>query len=200
MEYSVSFTAGALMREASMRIIEEARRGTDLSEVDPDVLDVNSRRGRNRKTMEITNRLKRADRSVWEDLPECTVQEQHLALYYCCLKTYRLLFDFHMDVVLPKWQSFDRELQPHDARRFLERRADQHPEIDSWSASTWEKIRQVMLKMLREARLLVNGKLEAPHVSSAFWKRFVEIGDVWFLEASFMNEETRRSVVASVTS
>ena len=200
MEYSVSFTAGALLREESVQIIEEALRGVDLKEMDPDVLDVNSRRGRNRKTMEITDRLQNADRSVWKDLSDCSVQEQQLTLYYCCLKTYRLLFDFHMDIVLPKWQAFDRSLQPHDARRFLERRADQHPEIDSWSTSTLEKVRQVMLKMLREARLLVEGQLEAPQVSPAFWERFVQVGDVWFLEAAFLNEDARRSIVESVTS
>ena len=188
------------MREASLRVIEEVRRGTALGEVDPDVLDVNSHRGRNRKTMEITDRLQSASRSVWDDLPERSVQEQQLTLYYCSLKTYRLLFDFHMDVVLPKWQSFDRRLRPHYARRFLERRADQHPEIDDWSPTTREKVRQVMLKMLREARLLLEGRLEAPRVSPSFWERFVHVGDVWFLEASFLSEDDRDSIVESVTS
>lgn len=200
MEYSVSFTAGALMREESAQIVREVRRGTRLEEVDPDVLDVNSRRGRNRKTMEVIKRLQSADRSVWEDFPELSHAEQQVTLYYCCLKTYRLLFDFHMDVVLPKWQSFDRELQPHDARRFLERRADDHPEIDRWGTSTWEKVRQVMLKMLREAGFLANAELTAPQLPKAFWERFVRVGDVWFLEAVFLNERDRTSIIDAIQS
>ena len=200
MEYSVSFTAGALMREESVQIIETVQQGTSLEDVDPDVLSVDSRRGRNRKAMEIVKRLQHVERSVWDDVLTRSTAEQCVTLYYCCLKTYRLLFDFHMDVVLPKWQSMDRDLRPHDARRFLERRADQHPEIDAWSASTWEKVRQVMLKMLREAGLLVNDTLESPHLPVEFWNRFVKVGDVWFLEAAFLNESTRTSIVESAVS
>lgn len=200
MEYSVSFTAGALLREEAARIIEEVNRGIALEAVDPGVLDVNSHRGRNRKAMEVVRRLESADQSVWEDFLGLSPAEQQLILYYCCLKTYRLLFDFHMDVVLPKWQSFDRELRPHDARRFLERRADDHPEIDDWGESTWEKARQVMLKMLREAGLLEDGTLQVPQVPSAFWERFVRVGDIWFLEAAFLKERDRSSVIDAVQS
>jgi hypothetical protein len=200
MEYSVSFTAGALMREEAERIIEEVNRGTPLESVDPDVLDIDSHRGRNRKTMEVVKRLQSTDRSVWEDFLGLSHAEQYVLLYCCCLKTYRLLFDFHMDVVLPKWQSFDRDLRPHDARRFLERRADDHPEIDEWGESTWEKARQVMLKMLREAGLLEDGGLQSPQVPSAFWQRFVQVGDIWFLEAAFLKERDRTAVISAVQS
>lgn len=198
MEYSVSFTAGALMREEAAQIISAVQGGTPLEEVDPDVLDINSRRGRNRKTMEIVKRLQSADRSVWDDFSSLSDAEQHVLLYYCCLKTYRLLFDFHMDVVLPKWKSFDRSLRPHDARRFLEQRADRHPEIDQWGDSTWEKIRQVMLKMLREAGFLRDGALQAPQVPRPFWERFVKVGDIWYLEAAFLKERDRSAVLDAV--
>lgn len=200
MEYSASFTAGALLREEAEHVIEEVRRGTALEAVDPKVLDVNTHRGRNRKTMEVIKRLQSADRVIWDDFPGMSHAEQYVILYYCCLKAYRLLFDFHMDVVLPKWQSFDRELRPHDARRFLEQRADDHPEIDGWGDSTWEKVRQVMLKMLRQAGLLRDGELERPQVPSAVWERFVKVGDIWFLEAAFLKERARRSVIDSVQS
>ena len=119
------------MPEESVRIIEAVRAGVPLQEVDPDVLDVNSIRGRKRKTEEIIKRLESADKSIWADLPQRKAAEQNVTLYYCCLKTYRLLFDFHMDVVLPRWRSSDRSLRPYDVQRFLEHRAHSHPEIDS---------------------------------------------------------------------
>jgi hypothetical protein len=200
MEYSASFTAGALLREEAEQVIEEVQRGTDLEDVDPEVLDVNTHRGRKRKAMEVIKRLRSVDRSVWDDLLKVSHAEQHVVLYYCCLKAYRLLFDFHMDTVLPKWKSFDRELRPHDARRFLEQRADDHPEIDGWGDSTWEKVRQVMLKMLREAGLLEDSMLTRPQVPSDVWERFVRVGDIWFLEAAFLKERDRTSVINSVQS
>lgn len=183
------------MPEESVRIIEAVRAGVPLQEVDPDVLDVNSIRGRKRKTEEIIKRLESADKSIWADLPQRKAAEQNVTLYYCCLKTYRLLFDFHMDVVLPRWRSSDRSLRAYDVQRFLEQRADSHPEIDSWSETTWEKIRQVMLKMLREAGLLQEGRLRALQLPTAFWRRFAKVGDIWFLEALFLNETQRQAVV-----
>lgn len=196
--YRTSFTAGALDREAAVLVVEAVRRGTALETVSPDVLPINSAAGRRRKASELIRRLGSAPRETWEDLPYRSVAEQHLILYYCCLKTYRLLFDFHMDVVLPAWRAPDRTLRPHAARRFLERRADEHPEIDAWSPGTWDKVQQVMLKMLREAGLLRGERLQRPDVPAAFWHRFVRVGDRWYLEAVFLNQDQRAAVVAAL--
>lgn len=197
-QYRASFTAGALMREESVRIAEELLRGIPPDLVNPDVLDTNSEQGRQRKTSEILRRFEQTDRSTWSDLPVIPVAQQQVILYYSCMKTYRLLFDFHMDVVLPRWRSLDRELTPYDAQRFLERRADEHPEIDEWTEKTWEKVRQVMLKMLTEARLLQENRLQPVQLPNHFWERFVKVGDLWFLEAVFLNESQRQATVQAV--
>lgn len=199
-EYTTAFTAGPLMPGKTAIIVEEVRQGTPLDEVDWGVLDINSWQGRRRKMAEIKRRLKNVNRSVWEDLPALSTREKSLTLYYCCLKTYRLLFDFHMDVVLPTWRSSDRTIESYDVRRFLEQRADRHPEVDDWSESSWSKVRRVVLQMLRESGLLVEKKLRKVNPSDGFWNRFVTVGDIWFLEACFLNEEERRPIVDTVRS
>jgi hypothetical protein len=198
MEYTTAFTAGPLMPKRSARIVEEISRGTSPAEIDPSIFDINSWQGQRRKVAEIKRRLSETDQSVWEDLPELPTPEQTLVLYYCCLKTYPLLFDFHMEAVLPTWRSADRSFETHDARRFLEQQAESHPEISAWGESTWQKVRQVMLQMLRDAGLLREGELRRVDRPKAFWTRFVEVGDLWFLEAAFLNEEKRRSVAQSL--
>jgi len=200
MEYTTAFTAGPLMQKRSARIVEVFRRGTSLRKIDPSILDINSRGGQQRKSAEIKRRLENADESVWEDLPELPAPERTLALYYCCLKTYALLFDFHMETVLPTWRSADRSLEPHDVRRFLEQRAENHPEIDDWGESTRQKVRQVMLQMLREAGLLRQGELRRVDRPETFWARFVKVGDLWYLEAAFLNEAQRQSVTEPLRS
>jgi len=200
MEYTTAFTAGPLMPKRSARIVEAYRRGTPLREIDPSVLDINSRGGQQRKSAEIKRRLENADESVWEDLPELPAPERTLVLYYCCLKTYSLLFDFHMEAVLPTWRSADRSFGSHDARRFLEQQAEGHPEIDGWGKSTRKKVRQVMLQMLREAGLLRQGELCQAGRPEPFWARFVRVGDLWFLEAAFLNEAQRQSVTEPLRS
>ncbi len=199
-EYTTAFTAGPLMPDKTAMIVEEVRQGTPLDEVDWEVLDINSWQGRRRKMAEIKRRLKNANRSVWEDLPDLSTREKSLTLYYCCLKTYRLLFDFHMDVVLPAWRSSDRTIESYDVRRFLEQRAERHPEVDDWSESSWSKVRQVVLQMLRESGLLVENQLRKVNPPDGFWNRFVTVGDIWFLEACFLNEEERRRIVDTVRS
>jgi len=200
MEYTTAFTAGPLMPKRSARIVEELRQGTAPEEIDPSIFDINSWQGQRRKVAEIKRRLSNADRSVWEDLPELPTPERAVVLYYCCLKTYPLLFDFHMEAVLPTWRSADRSFEPHDVRRFLEQQAETHPEIDGWGESTWTKVRQVMLQMLREAGFLREGELRQVDRPERFWTRFVKVGNLWFLEAAFLNESQRQSTAQSLRS
>jgi len=200
MEYTTAFTAGPLMPKRSAQIVEELRQGTPPEEIDPSIFDINSWQGQRRKVAEIKRRLFSAERSVWEDLPDLPTLERALVLYYCCLKTYPLLFDFHMEAVLPTWRSADRSFGAHDVDRFLEKQAETHPEIDDWGESTWKKVRQVMLQMLREAGFLREAKLHPVDRPERFWTRFVKVGDLWFLEAAFLNEAKRRSTAQSLRS
>jgi len=200
MDYTTAFTAGPLMPKRSARIVEEINRGTPPDEIDPSIFDINSWQGQRRKVAEIKRRLENADESVWNDVPELPTPERALVLYYCCLKTYPLLFDFHMEAVLPTWRSADRAFGPHDATRFLEQQAETHPEIDEWGESTWKKVRQVMLQMLREAGFLRDGSLHQVDRPDPFWTRFVKVGDLWFLEAAFLNEAKRRAAAQSLRS
>jgi hypothetical protein len=200
MEYTTAFTAGPLMPKRSAQIVEEINRGTSPDEIDPSIFDINSWQGQRRKVAEIKRRLSETDQSVWEDLPKLPAPERALVLYYCCLKTYPLLFDFHMEAVLPTWRSADRSFGNHDVRRFLEQQAETHPEINDWGESTWKKVRQVMLQMLREAGFLRDGSLHQVDRPDPFWARFVKVGDLWYLEAAFLNEAKRRSTTQSLRS
>lgn len=200
MEYTTSFATGGLMPGKAVRVIEAVRAGTPLQDVKPEVLNVNSRRGRQRKTGELKRRLLQTPRPVWEDLPDLDDSEQRLVLYYGCLKTYRMIFDFHMDVVLPTWRSVDRSLELYNVDRFFEQRSDAHPEIFEWSQSTRSKVRGVLLQMLREAGFLADGALQRVICPRDFWARFAAVGDVWYLEAAFLNESERRDVTAALRS
>src|SRR5690606_25514232 len=122
---------------------------------------------------EIVRRLEGVPEKVWRDLPERSPAEQQAILYYCCLKTYPLVRDFHLDLVVPRWRSLDPALRPHDIRRYLEDRAGQHPEIEAWSEGSWAEVQQVLRKMLEEAGLLRDGVLQPVRLPSPFWERFV---------------------------
>lgn len=195
MEYSTTFAAGTLLHEEALRVVAEVEGGTPLAEVDPDVLDVKSRTGRARRLREVVRRLEQTDRRVWEDLLQRTPAEQRVLLYYACLKTYPLVADIHMNVVLPAWRSLTQELYRSDVQRFLDQQAEAHPEIDRWSENTHEKVQQVVRKMLTEVGLLVQEhRLQRLRLPRFFWARFIRAGDVWFLEAMLLDKEERTHV------
>lgn len=148
------------MPSRSAQVVREVQKGTPLGDVDPSILDINSQGGRERKIAEIKRRLRSVDEHVWEDLPDLPSPQQALVLYYCSLSTYSLLFDFHMEAVLPAWKSVDRSFGPHDATRFLEEQAKTHPEIEEWQESTSKRVQEAMLQMIREAGLLQKGASE----------------------------------------
>lgn len=199
MEYSTTFAAGSLLHEETLQVLKEVDGGTPLAEVEPDVLDVNSRSGRERRLREVERRLEHVDPGVWEDALRCTSAEQKVILYYACMKAYPLIADIHMNAVLPAWRSVTQELHRSDIQRFLDEQADSHPEIDRWSDATHDKVQQVVLKMLRDVELLKGDRLHPLQLRRSFWERFVREGDVWFLEAMFLNKEERSAIISRVS-
>lgn len=195
MEYSTTFAAGTLLHDEASRIIAAAEREGTLSDVDPSVLDINSKSGRERRFREVERRLENIDQNIWSDFQQRSQAEQQVVLYYACMKTYALVADIHMNAVLPAWRSITQELHRADIQRFLDEQVTAHPEIDEWSESTHDKVQQVVRKMLRQVGLLDGDRLQRLQLPRSFWVRFVRAGDVWFLEAMFLSEEERAQVV-----
>jgi len=195
MEYSTTFAAGTLLHDETLQVLEEVDAGMSLEEVEPDVLDINSRAGRERRFQEVKRRLDPIEPEIWEDFLRCSPTEQRVVLYYACMKTYDLVADIHMNAVLSAWRSITQELHRSDIQRFLDDQADAHPEIDEWSESTHDKVQQVVRKMLREVGLLKDDRLQRLPLPRSFWTRFVRVGDVWFLEAMFLSKDERSAVV-----
>jgi hypothetical protein len=65
-----------------------------------------------------------------------------------------LLYDFVQQVVVPRWQDGERILIRADVQRFLDLAQPAHPEIDSWSHATREKLAGNVLSVLRDYGLL----------------------------------------------
>ena len=113
--------------------------------------------------------------------------EQKLALLFLCLKTYTLMFDFHLEVTMKHWKMHAAELERFDLQMRLDEISSAHSDVDAWSESTKTKTITVYLRTLTEAGLLKAGKLQKPNnISSGFRDYFMKIGEAWFLEACFI--------------
>lgn len=65
-----------------------------------------------------------------------------------------LLYAFVQQVVVPRWYSGDHRLVRADVQRFLDLALPEHPEIDTWSHATREKLAGNVLSILRDYGLM----------------------------------------------
>lgn len=195
MPYRTTFAAGTLLHDEATRVLRAAGPDGALDEVSPEVLNINSAAGRERRFLEVKRRLQNVERNTWTDLLALSPTEQRVVLYYACMKTYALVRDIHMNAVLPAWRSVAQSLAAIDIQRVLDAQADSHPEIDDWSAETYDKVQQVVRRMLSEIGILQEEQLQRIRLPKAFWARFARVGDVWFLEAMFLNKEERAAAI-----
>jgi hypothetical protein len=76
------------------------------------------------------------------------------ALLSAAIKHSRLLGDFMDKMLRENWRTFKRQIFPKDWDLFLEFCVQTDPEISAWSGTTLSKLRQVVFRILAEARYI----------------------------------------------
>jgi hypothetical protein len=128
----------------------------------------------------------------WKFFFERQEEEQKLALFFLCLKTYSLMLDYHLEVALKRWKARSEQLDTLDIQFRLDEISSFHPEVYAWSESTKTKTITVYLRTLTEAGLLKQGNLQKPgNIHPDFWAYFIKNGESWFPEACFVNPNLR---------
>ena len=200
--YNASFTTGALMLHESRVIIplllnddmEGVKREIALGEA----LKINSFASRRKKVGEISKRFRHVKPIVWKRFLESDEREQFLILYYACLKTYDMLKDFQIDVLLKKWLNYSLDYDRFVFSDFLFRQSATHSEIDNWTNETKDKLGSVINVMLTEVGLLKEGKLKELIINDEAWRLFATLHEYWFMEALFLSDEHRQTIIQNV--
>jgi len=194
-EYLVSFTAGGLLAEETRSVISYLNDAAILdlpTEIKhPQYLHTNAESARQRVVQELKKRYKATGQLVFDVFKDAGLPQQNILIFYTCMKTYQILFDFMFQTVLEKWLSRNLTLDKLDVQHFLDIQSASHPEIDEWTETTREKIETVMIRMLNEVGLLQGGQLHSVDAPDHFWRSFVDFGDPWFLQAMLLNKEQR---------
>ena len=194
-EYLVSFTAGGLLAEETRSVIPYLNDAAILdlpTEIKhPQYLHTNAESARQRVVQELKKRYKATGQLVFDVFKDAGLPQQNILIFYTCMKTYQILFDFMFQTVLEKWLSRNLTLDKLDVQHFLDIQSASHPEIDEWAETTREKIETVMVRMLNEVGLLQGGQLHSVQAPDHFWRSFVDFGDPWFLQAMLLNKEQR---------
>ena len=189
-KYDANFTAAGLLYSEFIalkdvllsdsfedRIKQEAR--------DNELLQIPTQAARKRITLEIRRRHKNAPADFWDTFFEWNEQEQKLGLLFLCLKSYPLMFDFHIEIALKKY-SIGSSLEAYDITMRLDELSTQHENVASWTNRTKRDLNSKYRKVIKEAGLYDGKNLTKPlHVSPQFWSYYSTISEAWFLKACF---------------
>ena len=198
-KYSASVTGGALLYQETIALLPYLNSNSinDISDQvkNNTLLHTNSESARKRIISEIRKRYNSVNSNVFSKLAYSTIIEQKVLLYFVCLKSYPLLFDFAFDIIVKKWLSRELTISSSDVLRFLDHNSATHPEIEEWSTKTHKKISSVTIKILKDTGFIIDHKLTSINLSSSFWKFFHSIGETWFLKAALLNQEQREQII-----
>lgn len=190
--YSASFTGAAIlfsdMNVAVRMLLEDDSPETIKTlKTDASYIQIKSETARRRVTAEFVKRFRAVPKSFWTRYVELPENEQRLALLYVVLKTYQLLFEFQINLAIPKYNSPDRVLTKNEVSMALNEIASMDEFVDSWSAETRDRASSQYLTILRQSGLVSEstGELQSPNLPDEALLWYVQSGEVWFLQACF---------------
>ena len=191
--YSASFTARALgyyeMESILPVMLDDliADKVKVLSQ-DSTHLQLATLQSRKRVLAEMLVRFKAVDRSFWDRYVTLGEREKRLALLFVILKSYRLLFELQVNLVIPKYYSPDRVLTKNDVFAAISEVASRDEFVDSWSEDTRNRAASQYVTILRQAGLIdeTTGELREPNVADEELAYYVRIGEIWFLQACLL--------------
>lgn len=199
--YSSSFTAGSLLFNEINSILEILRFSDIQQErkriVSENLFKLNSESARKRVLTEIVKRVKPIKKELWGHYNLCDDQERKALLLYIILKSHPLMFDFQSEVILEKYRTLNLELTKDDIEIFLVRKISEHPEIETWSDTTREKVKNTILWILSQANILKENQINSLSLHSTFWREFLTYGEKWFLELSLLKKNERETIIGA---
>lgn len=160
--YNLSFTAASLRPELA-RIVAECYLQVDDWDLAKDrvlasnALQCRTTAGAERQEREIRRRLMRLTKDQISLLAHATSDDRAAMAWLAALKHITFVFEFAAEVLREKLATHDPVLRPSDYETYVDIKAVSHPELSLLSRVSKGKVRQVILRMLREAGMLRNG-------------------------------------------
>ena len=149
------------------------------------LLKMNAETSRYRAIMEIARRYDAMPSAFWGDYQSMSIDDQRIALFFVILKTYKICFDFHINVTMRKWNSISKSLVYDDIEMEFNEVSARDEFVDSWSDKTKRKVASAYLTVLRKVGILDQEDQLHP-LSASNFDYYITIGEQWFLEACLL--------------
>lgn len=188
--YTAAITGGGFLFEetnALLPLLQSPDRIALLKDekVNNRLLMINAETSRYRAMCEIARRYDAMPASFWNDFQNMSEDDQKVALFFVILKTYKICFDFHVNVTMRKWNSISKSVVYEDIAMEFNELSAKDEFVDSWSDKTKRKVASAYLTILRKVGILDNEDNLHPLNASNF-DYYILHGEQWFLEACLL--------------
>ena len=152
------------------------------------ILLIKSETSRKKAVLEFKRRFNAVPREFWEWFATVSDSTQLLAMFFVNLKTYRIFFDFQVNVVLNNWNGISRTVTYNDILSEFYQISASNAFVDSWSKETKDRITSSFITLLRKVGLLdaKTSELRSPQVNEEEFAYFLKIKEAWFLDACLL--------------
>lgn len=157
--FNGEIVAGSLLIPESRKVVRLLMNGANKTNwhhaiIVDNILQKRSPASAKRQAKLIRNRLELMKPDLWVLVDKGSSEVVTQALLAAAIKHSRLLGDFMDKMLRENWRTFKRQIFPKDWDLFLEFCIQTDPKISSWSGSTLSKLRQVVFRILAEARYI----------------------------------------------
>lgn len=188
--YSAAITGGGFLYEetvALMPILQSQDHEVLLKKeaVNNDILQVNTETSRKKFIREIVRRYKIMPATFWDEWMDMDEENRKAALFMVILKTYKIVFDLHVNVTIRRWNSASRSVDRSDLMMEFDEISSKDEFVDSWTENTKKKVAAAYLSILRKVKMLdSDNQLHPLHCTN--YDFYLTHGEAWFLEACLL--------------
>lgn len=152
------------------------------------LLQVNTRESRKKFILEFKRRFASVPYNFWEAWSGMSETGQRAGYFYAILKTYKLLFDFHFDVTVKKWNSVDQQISNSDYEMEMNEISAKDEFVDEWTDATKKLCISHYMTILRQVGLIKDkeGHLQSLHIPVADCAWYFHSEETWLLEACLL--------------
>ena len=190
--YTAAITGGGFLFDETNLLLplmmsEDSEMLLKKEKLENNLLQINRQTSRERAIFEIRRRYNTVPKSFWEDYLQMNEQSQKIALFYVILKTYKICFDFQINVTRNKWQSISRSVTRDDLLMEFNEIGARDEFVDSWTDNTRIKVAAAYLSILRKVGMLdENNELHPVKDTEEAMVYYIRMGEQWFLEACLL--------------
>ena len=188
--YTAAFTGGGFLFEETNVLLpllqsENSEELLRVEKINNNLLHINAETSRKKAICEVRRRYRSVSPTFWNAYQEMNDRDRVVALFYVILKTYKICFDFQVNVTMKKWNGVSKRVDSTDMMMEINEIAAKAAFVDSWSDKTKHKVASAYTTILRRVGMLdADGRLRS--LSCSNFDYYLTIGEPWFLEACLL--------------